>query len=165
MYVPLPEPRPTAGQRQPLPGWPLEPAPRYYEVELYGEADPIVHVPDPYNPNQSVAVRRSAVQPVMPYPPRDLSPVPLIDPKAQQIAARGVFAAGVGWGAGQLFIGAGQLVNAAVAGGAYFLWIAIALAAYRIAPALLGGRGGGDIYVEQHVTNNVRGFGRSTTNL
>jgi hypothetical protein len=73
---------------------------------LYGEADPIIHVPDPYDPNRSVAVRRSSVQPAAGTPPRDLAPLPLLDPLALRMLGAGVgggvFAAGVGYGVGQI---------------------------------------------------------------
>lgn len=78
-------------------------------IELYDEADPIVHVADPYDPNRSIAVRRSALLPVQPSQARDLTPQPLFDPLAQRMVGTGVgtgvAAAGVGWGIGQAAAG------------------------------------------------------------
>lgn len=83
--------------------------PLHGDIELYDEADPIVHVPDPYNPNRSIAVRRSALLPATPTPPRDLTPQPLLDPLAQRLFAGGVgtgaAGAGVGWGMHEMFAG------------------------------------------------------------
>lgn len=80
-----------------------------YEVELYDEADPIVYVRDPYNPNRSIEVRRSALLPATPTPPRDLTPQPLLDPVAQRLIGGGVGvgAAGAGVGFGFHEIAAG----------------------------------------------------------
>jgi hypothetical protein len=83
------------------------------EIELYDETDPIVHVPDPYDPNRSVAVRRSQLQPAVQPVPRDLTPQPLIDPLTQRFIGAGVgigaAGAGVGWGAGQMFAGVAMM--------------------------------------------------------
>ncbi|MEU5476803.1 hypothetical protein [Streptomyces mirabilis] len=136
---------------------PLAQAPLTGPVETYDERDPVVWVDDAYG--RSVPMRKSmAPLPVQPTPPRDLSPQPLLvfDPKAQRIAASGVCAAGVGWGAGQ-FVSA-----AAGAGTGVLFWIIFGAVLLRSAPAALGRT------VERHehnsyVTNNNRWWGRSKT--
>ncbi|WP_326598076.1 hypothetical protein [Streptomyces sp. NBC_01803] len=84
--------------------------------------------------------------------PRDLTPQPLIDPRAQVLAGGGVCAAGIGYGAGQILnafagIGSGALM---------------ALALILLAAKMPARHTGGDTY---HVTNHNRWFGKSTTNL
>jgi hypothetical protein len=109
------------------------------EVELYDETDPIVHVPDPYNPTGFVAVRRSQLQPATPTPPRDLAPQPVIDPLAQRMAGGGILGAGVGWGAAQFL--------SAVAGAGTGL---LAFALLLLAARLVGGRSVVNIHQEVH---------------
>lgn len=132
---------------------PVRPA----ELELYGEADPIVHVPDPYNPTAFVAVRRSQLLPATPTPPRDLTPQPLFDPVAQRLVGGGIGGGVLLWGGGQFLIGAGQLVSGL--SGAGLLLLFLALAGARAAFS----RPQGGTRIEVH--NHNRGFGRSTTNL
>lgn len=77
-------------------------------VELHGEGDPIVYIPDAYG--QLVPMRKSqAPQPMVRPEPRDLTPQPLFDPLAQRMAGAGVGAgaagAGIGWGIGQAAAG------------------------------------------------------------
>ncbi|MFH8410740.1 hypothetical protein ACH4FX_39105 [Streptomyces sp. NPDC018019] len=154
---PLPDPQHQHGGQQ-LPGWPAE-APLRGPVELYGERDPVVWVPDAYG--QMVPMRRSqAPAPVQPTPPRDLSPQPLFDPVAQRLLGGGIgggiLAAGVGWGVG-------QVVDAAVGLGSGFLaWLAIVL----VIAKLPGGRRGGDTYnVTTTVHNTSRWFGRTDIDI
>ncbi|MEV5440801.1 hypothetical protein AB0K80_33080 [Streptomyces sp. NPDC052682] len=130
-------------------------APATGPVELYDERDPVVWVPDAYG--QMVPMRRSqAPAPVQPTPPRDLSPQPLFDPRAQRIAAGGILAAGTGWGVGQALnalagLGAGAL-----------MWLAIAILACKLAPAAMSRT---TVENHTHVTNNNRWFGRSNTTV
>ena len=142
-------------------------------VQLSGERAQMVWIPGPGN--QFMAVPREMLPAgyrhyeTMPVPPqRDLSPVPLIDPRAQLVFAGGVGAgvagAGIGWGLGQAFAGiaAAGGTGAVVVGLA--LWLLIKLTG-------AGGGGGGDthVYNETHVTNHntSRGWfgktGSSTT--
>jgi hypothetical protein len=125
-------------------------------VELYDEHDPIVHVPDPYDPSRSVAVRRSALQPVAATAPRDLTPQPLIDPLAQRLAAAGVGAgtagAGVGWGIGQAAAGIATFGGSTAAVVMLALW-------------LLARASRPSVQVQQTVHNHARWFGKNTTNL
>lgn len=158
MSQPLPVPRPaeTAGQRQPMPGWPLEPAiDQHAAVELYGERR-VAYVQSADNPQQSVAIDARLLQPMAVYQPRDLSPVPLLDPMAQRLGCAlcggGVFAAGVGWGAA-------QVISAAAAGFTGLIALAVIVVAARLTAPRSTTR------ITQTVHNHNRLFGRSTTNL
>ncbi|MET9776195.1 hypothetical protein ABZ023_18375 [Streptomyces sp. NPDC006367] len=126
-------------------------------VELGDEHDPIVHVQDPYDPNRSIAVRRSALQPVVPTPARDLTPQPLIDPLAARLLGGGVGAGVAGWGAGEFLAGASQLVSAAAGVGSAAVAIALLLLAWKMTPS-----GGGKTV---HITNHNRWGGRSSTRV
>ncbi|WP_055696504.1 hypothetical protein [Streptomyces silaceus] len=132
------------------------PTPDPQPIELYDEHDPIVHVPDPYDPRRSVAVRRSQIQAAAPSPPRDLRPLPLFDPMAQRLLGAGVgggvLAAGVGWGTAQVVSAAAGGVTGLV------LLVALVLLARMTGPRTT-------MRISQHVVNHNRGFGRSTTNL
>ncbi|MBE4735721.1 hypothetical protein [Streptomyces caniscabiei] len=145
----LPEPYQSYAQPGP---YPVRPA----EVQLYDEADPIVHVPDPYDPNRSVQVRRSALQPLVRPEPRDLAPLPLIDPIAARMAGAGLgagtAAAGIGWGFGQAAAGM------ATAGGSTAVVVMLAL-------WLLARAGRSSVHVRQEVHNHNSWWGKSSTNL
>lgn len=133
----------------------VHPVARPAPVELYDEADPIVHVPDPYDPNRFVEVRRSALQPVTRTMPRDLSPQPLFDPLAQRLLAGGL---GVGAAGAGLGFGLGQLAAGLALMGSSGLAVLVGL--------LLAARlRGGSTYVRQEVHNHARWFGKSYTNL
>jgi hypothetical protein len=127
---------------QPLGQQPVQPC----EIELYGEADPVVLVPDPYDPNRSVAVRRSMLQPMVRPEPRDLAPQPLLDPVAQRLLGGGVGSGVALWGGGHFLAGAGQFVSGLTGMGALLFFLAIVGAR----AALMGGRGGTYIHNEQH---------------
>lgn len=147
--------RPYEVEATPIYRLPVQ-APLAGPVELYGEADPVVWVPDAYG--QMVPMRRSAAPAAMqPMPPRDLTPQPLLDPRAQCIAAGGVFAAGAGWGVGQVVSAVAGLGTGAL------MWLAIAIVACKVAPAAMSRT---TIQNTTHVTNTNRGFfGRSTTHV
>lgn len=131
------------------------PVPAGDNVELHDEYDPIVLVQDPYDPNRSVAVRRSALQPTAATPPRDLTPQPLIDPIAARLLGGGVGGGVLGWGAGEFVAGLGKLVSAAASAGGAALGIALLLLAWKMTPS-----GGGKTV---NITNNNRWGGRSIT--
>ncbi|MDX3515909.1 hypothetical protein PV755_44630 [Streptomyces caniscabiei] len=126
------------------------------EVELRDEHDPIVHVPDPYDPNLSVEVRRSALQPMVRPEPRDLTPQPLFDPIAARLVGAGVGAgvagAGIGWGVGQAAAGIATFGGSTAVVVMLVLW-------------LLARAGRSSVTVRQEVHNHARWFGRNTTNL
>lgn len=142
------------------PGWPTLPTtPHAGAVQLYGEqAGTVVYVPGPEG--RMVAVLREHL-PTAPavYQPRDLTPQPLFDARAQRLAAGGLLAGGAGFGGGQLLIGAGQVVSAFAGLGSVVMWVAIAVVASRLAPAVLG-TGRPTTIHNTTVTN--RWFGRST---
>jgi hypothetical protein len=126
-------------------------------VELYGEVDPVVWVPDAYG--QMVPMRKS-VAPAMVErtPERDLTPLPLIDPLAARAVGFGFGAgaagAGLGWGFGQAAMGI------AAFGGTSAI---VALALLLLAAKLTCGRGGDTYNTEIH--QHQKWFGKSTTNL
>jgi hypothetical protein len=124
-------------------------------VELAAERPPIAYVPDPHRPGQSVAIDARLLQAPVVHQPRDLTPQPLIDPRAQLVAAGGVLAAGTGWGIGQ------ALSALAGIGSGALMWLAIAIVALKVAPAL--GRGSVTTTNNVTVTNNNRLLGRSHT--
>lgn len=160
---------------EPRPYTPAGPLPQPYEtplapplkaplsgpVELYGErqtTEPVVYVPDAYG--RMVPVSRSqadALLAAVPVTqPRDLSPQPLIDSRAQLVLAGGLgtgaAAAGVGWGMGQFL----APLAAVTTSGA--VWV--------LALLLLAGAGGrravrgGDTYVT-HNHNHAKWWGRA----
>jgi hypothetical protein len=126
-------------------------------VELYDESDPIVHVPDPYDPNRSVAVRRSSLQPAAPTTPRDLTPQPVLDPLAQRILAAGIgtgaVGAGVGFGLNQLAAGIAMMGTSGLA-----ILVGLLLAVRAFGPRHVTN-------VRQEVHNHASWFGSNTTNL
>ncbi|GHF90258.1 hypothetical protein PV376_11625 [Streptomyces sp. NRRL_ISP-5395] len=142
------------------PGWPTAPAtPTIGAVQLHTEQPgTVVYVPGPGGAMVAVLREHLPTAPAV-YQPRDLTPQPLFDPRAQRIAAGGLLAGGAGWGAGQLLLGAGQLVSAAAGLGSLVIWAAIAVVASRIAPAVLGG---GRPATVHNTTVYNRWFGRST---
>lgn len=125
-------------------------------VKLYDDRDPIVHVPDPYDPSRSVPVRRSALQPVAATPPRDLTPQPVLDPLAQRLAGAGIGAgaagAGLGWGVGQAAAGIATIGGSSA--------VVVMLALWLLARASRP-----QVQVRQEVHNHARWFGRTTTRM
>jgi len=155
---------PTTRAVQVPPGWPTIPAaPVTGTVSLYSEQPSVVYVPGPGG--QMVAVLREHL-PTAPaiYQPRDLTPQPLFDARAQRIAAGGLLAGGVGFGGGQLLAGLGTAVSALAGVGSVVMWIAVAVVASRIAPALLG-TGSTVHHHTTNVTTESRWFGRTTTHV
>ncbi|MCD9146063.1 hypothetical protein [Streptomyces albireticuli] len=142
----------------------LPAVPEPASVDLSGERQPVVWVPGP--DGNFVGVPRDMLpagylhSPVMPAPPqRDLTPQPLIDPRAQLVLAVGIAAgtagAGLGWGIGQAAAGI-----AAVSGSSGLI---AALALLLLVKAT--GRGGSTVQVHHETTviNTNRWFGKSTT--
>ncbi|MYS50430.1 hypothetical protein GTW46_10225 [Streptomyces sp. SID6013] len=106
-------------------------------VELAAERGPVVWVPDAYG--RMVPMPKHLAPPSIPRPePRDLTPLPLLDPLAQRLMGAGIgggaLSAGVGYGIG-------EAVNAlAGLGSGALVWIALAVLAWR-APAHAVARG------------------------
>lgn len=149
------------------PGWPTIPdEPLTGAVQLHAEqTGTVVYVPGPEG--RMVAVLREHL-PAAPavYQPRDLTPQPLLDPRAQRLAAGGLLAGGIGYGGGQLLFGVGQVVSALAGVGSVVMWAAVAVVASRLAPAALGT--GRTATVHHHtttVTTHTRWFGRTTTHV
>ncbi|MER5556741.1 hypothetical protein ABT001_34705 [Streptomyces sp. NPDC002793] len=152
---------PTTRAVQVPPGWPTVQQPA---VQLYREQDTtVVYVPGPDGRMVAVLREHLPTAPVV-YQPRDLTPAPLLDPRAQRLAAGGLLAGGVGFGGGQLLAGLGTAVSALAGLGSVVMWIAVAVVASRIAPAVLGTGS----TVHHHTTNvstTTRWFGRTTTHV
>ncbi|MEU8823652.1 hypothetical protein [Streptomyces sp. NPDC048636] len=132
------------------------PVPLDGPVELAAERGPVVWVPDPYDLNRMVAVRRIDLPTVqMPAP----VPAPTgLDPQAQRLIARGVLALGVG---GAVYLGAAGLAIAAPV----LVPVSIAVAAVVVAPVFSGfRRGRGDTFITHHHVTN-RWWGRSHTTV
>ncbi|MFF7040136.1 hypothetical protein [Streptomyces massasporeus] len=108
-------------------------------VELAAERGPVVWVPDAYG--RMVPMPKHLAPPSMTRPePRDLTPLPLLDPIAQRLLGAGigggVCSAGVGYGVG-------EAINAAAGlGTGGLMWIALAILAWRTpVRAVSSGRG------------------------
>ncbi|GAA2913014.1 hypothetical protein [Streptomyces mexicanus] len=152
---------------EPRPQTPAAPLPEPFQapltgpVELYAErrsTEPVVYVPDAYG--RMVPVLRSQadalIAAVPATAPRDLTPQPLIDSRAQQLLAAGVgtgaAAAGVGYGLGQILAPLAAITSSGL------LW-AVCLA------AVIAGTGrravrGGDTYITH---NHAKWWGKTTT--
>lgn len=136
------------------PSYRMPVVPQTADVELQAEREPVVWVPDAYG--QMVPMRKSQIPAPAPLaPPRDLSPQPLLDPRAQRLAAGGVLGAGVGWGAGQVVSAAAGLG----VGTAAFLFFSLLLLKF-------GGAAVSRTTIQHttHVTNHTR-FGKSHTTV
>ena len=126
------------------------------EVELSTERIPIAWVTDLRDPSLSVPIDARLIQRPEPAPPRDLTPLPLIDPIAARAfgvgAGAGMAGAGIGWGVGQAAAGI------ATVGGTTAVVVMLAL-------WLLARAGRPSVHVRQEVHNHASWFGRNTTNL
>jgi hypothetical protein len=125
-------------------------------VELYTERPAVVWVPDAYG-RMVPMPKDQAPAPMQPMAPRDLTPLPLLDPVAQRVVACGIGAgaagAGVGWGVGQAFAGI------AAFGGITSLAVIAAL----LLLARLSRGSNTTITNTTTVHNTNRWFGKSTT--
>ncbi|MET7923924.1 hypothetical protein ABZT43_08020 [Streptomyces sp. NPDC005349] len=117
-------------------------------VDPYGERQPVVWVPDAYG-RMVPMPKHLAPAPIQPMEPRDLTPVPLLDPTAQRFMGAGLgggaLAAGVGFGVG-------EVVNAAagISGGA-LMWVAVIVVALRAPARALGGGKGSTVNIRRAV--------------
>ncbi|MFD6922148.1 hypothetical protein ACFV99_18290 [Streptomyces sp. NPDC059944] len=114
-------------------------APTPAAVELAAERGPVVWVPDAYG-RMVPMPKHLAPAPLPASEPRDLTPLPLLDPIAQRFMGAGLgggaLAAGVGYGVGEVVSAA-----AGISGGA-LVWAAVVVLALRApARAISSGRG------------------------
>ncbi|MCC9310116.1 hypothetical protein LN042_24120 [Kitasatospora sp. RB6PN24] len=141
------------------------------------ERQAIVFVPGPGN--AFIGVPRSELPPeyLHPAPTPTLqpapAPAPLIDRRAQFIAATGIAFAGIGWGLSQAFDGLGHLLSSAagLSTGALLgisaMVVAARLPLSQLLRGITGRRADGDTYITNNssVTNNnhPKWFGRTDT--
>ncbi|MER5504163.1 hypothetical protein ABT052_02410 [Streptomyces sp. NPDC002766] len=124
-------------------------APAPAAVELAAERGPVVWVPDAYG--RMVPMPKRLAPPPMAMPePRDLTPLPLLDPIAQRFLGAGLgggaLAAGVGYGIGEVINAAAGFTSGAA------MWIALAALAWRLpARAISGGRTGSTVNIRKAV--------------
>ncbi|MET9899801.1 hypothetical protein [Streptomyces sp. NPDC006446] len=114
-------------------------APTPAAVELAAERGPVVWVPDAYGRLVPMA-KHLAPAPMIRPEPRDLTPLPLLDPIAQRFMGAGLgggaLAAGIGYGVGEVVSAA-----AGISGGA-LVWVAVVVLALRApARAITSGKG------------------------
>ncbi|MER6539693.1 hypothetical protein ABT215_39120 [Streptomyces sp900105755] len=124
-------------------------APAPAAVELAAERGPVVWVPDAYG--RMVPMPKHLAPPPMPMPaPRDLTPLPLLDPIAQRFLAAGLGGGALAGGTGY---GIGEVINAAAGfGSGAAMWIALAVLAWRApARALTDGRRGSTVNIRKAV--------------
>ncbi|MGW1564329.1 hypothetical protein ACWCQ1_49010 [Streptomyces sp. NPDC002144] len=124
-------------------------APTPAAVELAAERGPMVWVPDAYG-RMVPMPKHLAPPPVLATEPRDLTPLPLLDPIAQRFVGAGIgggaFAAGVGWGIGEVINAAAGFTSGAA------MWIALAVLAWRMpARAIADGRRGSTVHIRKAV--------------
>jgi hypothetical protein len=114
-------------------------APHPAAVELAAEREPVVWVPDAYG-RMVPMPKHLAPAPVVRPEPRDLTPLPLLDPVAQRFVGAGIGGGALAAGAGY---GVGEIVNAAAGvGSGALMWTALAVLAWRLpVRRITGGRG------------------------
>ncbi|MDU8996409.1 hypothetical protein [Streptomyces mirabilis] len=123
---------------QPAPLAPYDPA-APVAMDPYAERQPVVWVPDAYG--RMVPMPKHLAPALVPATePRDLTPLPLLDPIAQRLMGAGLgggaLAAGVGYGVGEVVSAA-----AGFSGGA-LVWLAVIVLALRApARAITSGKG------------------------
>ncbi|MEW1831217.1 hypothetical protein [Streptomyces sp. NPDC088196] len=123
-------------------------APAPAAVELAAERGPVVWVPDAYG--RMVPMPKHLAPPPMVMPePRDLTPLPLLDPIAQRFVGAGLgggaLAAGVGYGVGEVISAAAGFTSGAA------MWIALAVLAWRAPARTLGGGKGSTVNIRRAV--------------
>jgi hypothetical protein len=132
-------------------------APAPSVVELAGEGGPVVWVPDAYG--RMVPMPKHLAPPPMPMPePRDLTPLPLVDPIAQRFLGAGLgggaLAAGVGYGIGEVISAAAGFTSGAA------MWIAVAVLAWRIpVRAVADSRRGSTVNIRKAVIKRNHFYG------
>jgi hypothetical protein len=126
-------------------------------MEPYGERGPVVWVPDAYG-RMVPMPKHLAPAPMVRPEPRDLTPLPLLDPIAQRLIG-----AGIGGGAlsGGLGYGIGQVISAAAGfGSGAAMWIALLVIALRMpARAITNGRDGSTVHIRKAVIKRNHFYG------
>ncbi|GAX52400.1 hypothetical protein [Streptomyces olivochromogenes] len=108
-------------------------------MDPYAERQPVVWVPDAYG-RMVPMPKHLAPPPAVASEPRDLTPLPLLDPVAQRLMGAGIGGGALSAGAGY---GISEVINAAAgfSGGA-LIWIALVVLALRTpARAITSGKG------------------------
>ncbi|MER7577373.1 hypothetical protein [Streptomyces sp. NPDC126514] len=124
-------------------------APDPADVELAAERGPVVWVPDAYG--RMVPMPKHLAPPPMARPePRDLTPLPLLDPIAQRFIGAGIgggaLSAGVGYGVGEVINAVAGFSSGAA------MWIALAVLAWRTpVRAITNGRSGSTVHIRKAV--------------
>jgi hypothetical protein len=131
-------------------------APTRAAVELAAEREPVVWVPDAYG--RMVPMPKHLASAPMPRPePRDLTPLPLLDPLAQRFVGAGIgggaLAAGVGYGVGQM------LTAFAGIGSGAMLWLAVIVVALRTPARVMTGGRGSTVNVRKAVIKRSKFYG------
>lgn len=122
-------------------------------VELAAERGPVVWVPDAYG-RMVPMPKHLAPPPVVMPEPRDLTPLPLLDPIAQRFVGAGfgggALAAGVGYGVGEVVSAA-----AGISGGA-LVWVAVIVLALRAPARTISGGKGSTVNIRKAVIKRNR---------
>lgn len=132
-------------------------APDPVAVELAAERGPVVWVPDAYG--RMVPMPKHLTPPPMARPePRDLAPLPLLDPIAQRFIGAGIgggaLSAGVGYGIGEVINAVAGFSSGAA------MWIALAVLAWRTpVRALTNGRSGSTVHIRKAVIKRNHFYG------
>ncbi|MFF8645025.1 hypothetical protein [Streptomyces sp. NPDC015345] len=142
--------------RHPLPITPADPyAAALVPATPVVERQPIVWVPDAYG-RMVPMPKHLAPPPVPATEPRDLRPLPLLDPTAQRFIGAGIgggaLSAGVGYGIGQVVSAAAGFTSGAG------MWLLILLAFVLRAPARTAG-GGSTVHVRKAVIKRSHFYG------
>ncbi|WP_239568345.1 hypothetical protein [Streptomyces sp. G44] len=128
---------------------PLVPAAPYFEGQ------PVVWVPDAYG-RMVPMPKHLAPPPVPASEPRDLTPLPLLDPVAQRFIGAGIgggaLSAGAGYGIGQALTAAAGFTSGAS------MWLLILLVVVLRAPARAVG-GGSTVNIRKAVIKRNRFYG------
>ncbi|MEV0254425.1 hypothetical protein AB0H82_09155 [Streptomyces sp. NPDC050732] len=149
--------RPTAVEvHHPIPLTPNDPyAAPLVPVQPHFERQPVVWVPDAYG-RMVPMPKHLAPPPVAPTEPRDLSPLPLLDPTAQRFIGAGIgggaLSAGLGYATGQVLTAAAGFTSGAG------MWLLILVVVVLRAPARAAS-GGSTVNIRKAVIKRNRIYG------
>ncbi|MFB7334931.1 hypothetical protein ACFC00_25265 [Streptomyces adustus] len=140
---------------RPQPLDPYDPGPSAV-LDPYGERQPVVWVPDAYG-RMVPMPKHLAPAPVLATEPRDLTPLPLLDPIAQRFMGAGLgggaLAAGIGYGVGEIVSAA-----AGISGGA-LVWAAVIVLALRAPARAISGAKGSTVNIRKAVIKRNKIYG------